>query len=100
MPTTTASDAMANAVESFKQLKPWEGAGMQDKFDEKTLRKLRDLHPGDRFRIDYVVGIEGGGGAVATLEVGLDDPHGLFAGYTVVDVLANLLTQMVEARLL
>ena len=91
MPKITPSDALSGALR---------GAGMQVRFDEDMLRQLRSLQPGDSFSLDYVVGIDGFGGAIATLQIGLKDPHDLFTGYTVIDVLANLLTQMVEARLL
>lgn len=90
MPTITPSNALSGALR---------GMGMQLKFDEETLRKLRGVLPNDTLQLDYKVDV-GGGEAKATLAIGLNDPNDLFAGYTVTDVLANLLTQMVAARLL
>lgn len=90
MPSITPSDALSGGHR---------GLGMQIKLDPDNLRRLANVQAGDSFTLDYVFSIEGGGGMTAQLQVKLDDPNGLFAGHSIVAVLGNLVSQVIEARL-
>jgi len=105
MPTITASDEDWIAIEAIREsqiLQAVRGCGMHMKLDEKTLRTLVNSQSGDTFQVEYVCSVDTGSATsdrVARLRVSLDDPHGLFAGHSIIAVLGNLLAQIVEARL-
>lgn len=75
------------------------GAGANIVIDPDTLRRVAGVLPNDRLTMHYTVELEDGVGVIAVLNVNLDDQHGLFKGYTVMQVLALLQAQLVAERL-
>lgn len=103
MPSITPSDdggdwIAKEAITQSQILRAAQGRGMQMKLDASALRNLAGARPGDSFSVNYVVDVDGTK-FTAVLSAKLDDPHDLFAGHSIVAVLGNLLSQIVEARL-
>lgn len=86
MPPIIPNEAHARAVA---------GAGAHIALDPDVLRRIAGVQPNDVLNLHYTVDAGDGNHVIATLNVNLNDPHGLFKGYTVVQVLALLQAQLV-----